>query len=188
GARGGGGALPRQDYAAGLAELGITEHGAGELRALRSVVLLEPDAPLDLDPLLAGPAADPGPGPSPDDPATILFTSGSTAAPKGVVHTHDALRLAAEGDAAVLGVGCDDRTWGYLPFFFAGGLVAVGLATLWQGGAVVLQDVFEAGETLRLLESERVSVFFAWPHQAEALIAHRRFPTTHLHLGKGVGA
>src|SRR5262249_4525009 len=97
-------------------------------------------------------------------------------------------RLGAEGDGAVLGIAPEDRTWGYLPFFFAGGLVAVALTTLSRGAAVVLQDVFEAGETLRLLESERVSVFFAWPHQAEALIAHRRFPTTHLHLRKGVGA
>src|SRR5262249_9111068 len=74
------------------------------------------------------------------------------------------------------------------PFFFAGGLVAVGLATLSQGAAVVLQEVFEPGETLRLLESERVSVFFAWPHQAEALIAHPDFPTARLRLRKGSGA
>jgi acyl-CoA synthetase (AMP-forming)/AMP-acid ligase II len=181
----------RHDYVASLAELGIACHdGAAQapgFPALRSVVLLDPADRLDLGPLL-GSEADPGPGPSSDDPATIVFTSGSTAAPKGVVHTHAALRLAAEGDATVLGIEPDDRTWGYLPFFFAGGLVAVGLATLSRGGAVVLQDVFEPGETLRLLEAERVSVFFAWPHQAEALIAHPRFGTTRLRLRKGVGA
>jgi fatty-acyl-CoA synthase len=185
-------AFLRHDYAACLAELGIgwtaaRAQGAG-FPALRHVALLDPAEPLDLRPLLAAPAADPGPGPAPDDPATILFTSGSTAAPKGVVHTHAALRLAAEGDAAVLGITPDDRTWGYLPFFFAGGLVAVALATLSRGGAVVLQDVFEAGETLRLLEAERASVFFAWPHQAEALVAHPRFRDTRLRLTKGVGA
>ncbi len=182
----------RHDYAASLAELGIAGDGAGgetpAFPALRGVVLLDPAAPLDLGPLLAGAPADPGAGPSPGDPATIVFTSGSTAAPKGVVHTHAALRLAAEGDAAVLGITPDDRTWGYLPFFFAGGLVAVALATLSRGGAVVLQDVFEPGETLRLLEAERVSVFFAWPHQAEALVAHPRFRHSRLRLCKGVGA
>ena len=51
----------------------------------------------------------------------------------------------------MLGIEPDDRTWGYLPFFFTGGLVAVALATLSRGAAVVLQDVFEPGETLRLL-------------------------------------
>ena len=184
----------RHDYASALSELGIACHDgevrAAEFPALRDVVVLDPAAPLDLAPLLGsrcepGP---PGPGPSPDDPATIVFTSGSTAAPKGVVHTHASIRLAAEGDAAVLGIEPEDRTWGYLPFFFAGGLVAVALTTLSRGAAVVLQDVFEPGETLRLLEAERVSVFFAWPHQAEALIAHPRFPATRLRLRKGVGA
>ncbi len=194
----------RHDYAASLATLGVVADGEGvrapDLPALRDVILLEPAAPLDLGPLLiAGslgpargparaPARDPGPGPAPDDPATIIFTSGSTATPKGVVHTHAALGLAAEADAALLGITPADRTWGYLPFFFAGGLVAVGLATLAHGGAVVLQDVFEPGETLRLLEAERVTVFFAWPHQAEALLAHPRHAHTRLHLHKGVGA
>lgn len=181
----------RHDYAASLAELGIVPD-RGDVRAagfpaLRDVVLLDPAAPLDLAPLLER-SVDPGPGPDPDDAATIVFTSGSTAAPKGVVHTHAALCLAAEGDATVLGIEPDDRTWGYLPFFFAGGLVAVALATLSRGAAVVLQDVFEPGETLRLLAAERVSVFFAWPHQAEALIAHPRFAETRLSLCKGVGA
>ena len=73
--------------------------------------------------------------------------------------------------ALVLGIEPEDRTWGYLPFFFAGGLVAVALSTLAAGGAVVLQEAFDAGETLQLLADERVTVFFAWPHQAEALLA-----------------
>ena len=135
----------RHDYAAALAELGIGASGGSGAPALREVVLLDSDAPLDLAPLLGGGSADPGRGPGPDDVATIVFTSGSTAAPKGVVHTHRALRLAAAGDASVLGIGPDDRTWGYLPFFFAGGLVAVALATLSRGAAIVLQDVFEPG-------------------------------------------
>jgi acyl-CoA synthetase (AMP-forming)/AMP-acid ligase II len=124
----------------------------------------------------------------PIDPATIVFTSGSTATPKGVVHTHAALARAALENAAVLGITPDDRTWGYLPFFFAGGLVAVALGTLAGGAAVVLQEVFEPGETLRLLAAERVTVFFAWPHQAEALLQHPDFAATRLHLCKGVGA
>jgi fatty-acyl-CoA synthase len=178
----------RHDYAATLAELGIGSAGGADFPALRDVVLLEPAAPLDLNPLRDAMAGDPGMAPGPDDDATVIFTSGSTAAPKGVVHTHRALCLAAAADAAVLGIGPADRTWGYLPFFFAGGLVAVALATLSRGAAVVLQDVFEPGETLRLLEAERVSVFFAWPHQAEALAAHPRFRGARLALRKGVGA
>jgi fatty-acyl-CoA synthase len=125
---------------------------------------------------------------SPADPATVFFTSGTTAEPKGVVHVQRALGRAAEDIARVLGIEADDRTWGYLPFFFTGGLVAVGLASLARGAAVVMQEVFEAGETLDLLESERCTLFFAWPHQAEALLAHPRFDAARLRLRKGVGA
>jgi fatty-acyl-CoA synthase len=174
----------RHDYEASLSGLSLPR--------LRDAVWLESPADgaaVDLSPLCVvarRPAV--GPAVQPGDVATILFTSGSTAAPKGVVHTHGALARAAVEDAAVLGIEPDDRTWGYLPFFFAGGLVAVALATLSRGAAVVLQEVFDAGETLRLLETERVTVFFAWPHQAEALLAHPDFPATRLHLRKGVGA
>jgi acyl-CoA synthetase (AMP-forming)/AMP-acid ligase II len=174
----------RHDYVAGLAE------GAPQLPELREVVWIAPPpegAAVDLSPLRA-PEAPVATAVSPDDAATVFFTSGTTAEPKGVVHVHRALCRAAEDIAAVLGLGAEDRTWGYLPLFFAGGLVAVVLATLARGGAVVMQEVFEPGETLRLLEAERCRVFFAWPHQAEALIAHPRFATTRLALRKGVGA
>ncbi len=174
----------RHDYEAGLAEI------AAQLSVLRDIVWLTPPAEgsrVSLAPLLAG-TAPAAAASSPDAPATIFFTSGTTSQPKGVVHAHRALSRAAEDIAGVLGLDVEDRTWGYLPFFFAGGLVAVALATLARGGAVVVQEVFDAGETLRLLEGERCTVFFAWPHQAEALLAHPRFATTRLALRKGVGA
>lgn len=174
----------RHDYVAGL------EEGAPQLPALGEVVWLAPpaeDDAVDLAPLCA-PAGRCAATVSPADPATVFFTSGTTAEPKGVVHVHRALCRAAEDIAVVLGLAPEDRTWGYLPFFFAGGLVAVVLATLARGGAVVTQEVFEPGETLRLLEAERCTVFFAWPHQAEALIGHPRLAATRLTLRKGVGA
>src|SRR5438445_770868 len=174
----------RHDYVAGL------EEGAPRLPALGEVVWLAPPGEggaVDLAPLGA-PGSPLAATVSPDDPATVFFTSGTTAEPKGVVHVHRALCRAAEDIAAVLGLAPEDRTWGYLPFFFAGGLVAVVLATLARGGAVVMQEVFEPDETLRLLEAERCTVFFAWPHQAEALIAHPRFRAARLVLRKGVGA
>jgi len=174
----------RHDYVAGLAEI------APRLPLLRETVWLAPPAEgktVALVPLVTA-RAPVAPAASPEAPATIFFTSGTTAEPKGVVHLHRALCRAAEDIAGVLGLGAEDRTWGYLPFFFAGGLVAVALATLARGGAVVVQEVFDPGETLGLLERERCTVFFAWPHQAEALVAHPRFATTRLALTKGVGA
>lgn len=197
-------AFLRHDYVATLDEIAPGAAAArapirhAALPALREVVWLDAppaDGTVDLAPLLAGADQPPAAWPAlltaavaDVDPATVFFTSGTTADPKGVVHVHAALCRAADDVAWVLGLDAADRTWGYLPFFFTGGLVAVALATLARGAAVVLQDVFEPGETLALLESERCTVFFAWPHQAEALIAHPSFAATTLHLRKGVGA
>jgi fatty-acyl-CoA synthase len=122
------------------------------------------------------------------DDAAIFFTSGSTAAPKGVVHTHASMLTGADNVADRLGLTADDVTYGYLPFFFNGGLVGVTLATLSRGAALLLQEVFDADETLRLLERHGCTTVFAWPHQAEALIRHPQFDRARLRIRKGPGA
>lgn len=165
------------------------------LPALREVVWLD-DEPADVLRALAAPGqALGGEWPEalsarvvPADPATVTFTSGTTSEPKGAVHAHRALCRSAHDVGATLGIEASDRTWGYLPFFFNAGLVAVGLAALARGAAVVATEVFDAGEALGLLAAERCTVFFGWPHQAEALIQHPRFASTKLALRKGVGA
>jgi fatty-acyl-CoA synthase len=191
----------RHDYAAMLAEIAPQGSGApapvfdAALPALRRVLWLA-DEPADVVRALAAPGVTLGgewPAAltarvAPADPATVTFTSGTTAEPKGAVHVHRALCRAARDVGAILGIDASDRTWGYLPFFFNAGLVAVALATLARGAAVVATEVFEAAEALRLLEAERCTVFFGWPHQAEALIQHPRFASTTLALHKGVGA
>src|SRR5712691_5537855 len=162
----------RHDYVAALEEIapGMPFSRQVVLPALRDLVWVEPPAvgqSVDGTPLQAGAERLPAAWPDlltdrvvPADPATVFFTSVTTAEPKGVVHAHRALRRAAEDVAAVLGIEAGDRTWGYLPFFFTGGLVAVVLATLARGATVVLQEVFEPGETLRLLAEEGCTVFF----------------------------
>lgn len=124
----------------------------------------------------------------PTDDAAIFFTSGSTATPKGVVHTHASMLAAADAVGERLGLDADDVTYGYLPLFFNGGLVGVALSTLVRGGCVLLQEVFDAEETLALLTRHRCTTLFAWPHQAEALIRHPHFDRARLHLRKGPGA
>jgi len=95
---------------------------------------------------------------------------------------------AADNVADRLGLTAEDRTYGYLPLFFNGGLVAVCLATLSKGGAVLLQDVFDPGSALRIMERHRCTTFFGWPHQAEALIHHPSFDAKKLAIRKGPGA
>lgn len=191
----------RHDYPAMLEEIAPGAGGAAAplfrpaLPALREVVWLDDDPDVAIR-TLASPGdaiGDAFPDAltrrlSPADPATVTFTSGTTSDPKGAVHAHRALCRCACDVAATLGTEPSDRVWGYLPFFFNAGLVAVGLATLASGAAVVATEAFEAGEALRLLEAERCTTFFGWPHQAEALIQHPDFAAAKLALHKGVGA
>lgn len=124
----------------------------------------------------------------PGDDAAIFFTSGSTASPKAAVHTHATMCSAAANVGERLGLDSTDRTYGYLPMFFNGGLVGVALSTLTRGGAVLLQDVFSAVEAIALMERHRCSVFFGWPHQADAIARHPTFDRRRIALRKGPGA
>src|SRR4029453_2010665 len=63
----------------------------------------------------------------PDDPACVLFSSGSTGAAKGVVVSHNNILSNIAAVAQVLGLARDDRIMGVLPFFHAFGLTG----TLW---------------------------------------------------------
>jgi fatty-acyl-CoA synthase len=62
--------------------------------------------------------------------------------------------------------------WSAFPFFWSAGFVMVMGATLAGGGSLVLQEHFEPGEALRLLETERVTSPHAWAHQLAELEDH----------------
>lgn len=121
---------------------------------------------------------------APTDPATIFFTSGTTARPKAVVHAHAALAASGRRIAECLGLGAEDAWWGHMPLFWSGGFVIGALAALAGGARVVLQEEVDAGAALALLEAERCTVMAGW-HQAAALLEHPDFPRRRLALRKG---
>ncbi|MBY0279851.1 acyl--CoA ligase, partial [Candidatus Binatia bacterium] len=120
-----------------------------------------------------------------DARAVMFFTSGSTAQPKAVLHAHRALVHQAFVASAAFGLDASDASWGCLPMFFAGGFVIIGLITLARGGKVVLQDHFEAGHALDLMERERITFYAGW-QLAPALCDHESFPRRSLGLRKGI--
>ncbi len=88
-------------------------------------------------------------GPRPqtvDDPALILFTSGSTAEPKGVVLSHRQLRLQGEMAAAQWAMAGDSRVVSWAPLFHSFGLVVGLLAPLAAGATTIL---LAPGEVVR---------------------------------------
>jgi acyl-CoA synthetase (AMP-forming)/AMP-acid ligase II len=112
---------------------------------------------------------------SPFDDALVIYTSGSTGKPKGVLHAHRAPTLQSWRFVRHLRLDSSKRVWSAFPFFWTAGFCMVMGATLAAGGCLVLQELFEPGEALSLLESERVTSPHAWAHQLAALESHPDF-------------
>ncbi|HMK63043.1 MAG TPA: class I adenylate-forming enzyme family protein [Acidimicrobiales bacterium] len=109
---------------------------------------------------------------SPTDDALIVYTSGTTGRPKGVVHMHRAPAIQSWRFAVQLRLDPTVRVWSAFPFFWTAGFCMVMGATLAAGGCLVLQEAFDAGQAMGLIERERVTTAYAWPHQSAALEAH----------------
>jgi fatty-acyl-CoA synthase len=117
---------------------------------------------------------------TPADHALIIYTSGTTATPKGILHPHRGPALQSWRFAQQLRLDPSVRVWSAFPFFWSAGFVMVMGATLAAGGCLVLQEHFEPGEALQLLESERVTSPHAWAHQLAELEDHPAWPTADL--------
>jgi fatty-acyl-CoA synthase len=116
----------------------------------------------------------------PGDPGLIQFSSGTTSAPKGMLHLHRSPALQFWLQADLFRRTPASRVWAPLPLFWTAGFTTALGATLAGGGCVVLQETFEAGAALRLLARERVTDPHTLPHQARALAEHPDWPVTDL--------
>jgi len=113
---------------------------------------------------------------TPQDMAYILYTSGSTSRPKGVMVLHRGLIENLFNIGERLGIDENDRLWLAISLFWGLGCENALFATLTHGGCVVLQESFDAGEALRIIEKERCTVLYGMPNMVQALIGHPDFP------------
>jgi acyl-CoA synthetase (AMP-forming)/AMP-acid ligase II len=96
-----------------------------------------------VDDLIDGDAGIPLPAVKPDDLAFIQYTSGSTAAPKGVMVTHGNLLANVRAISAVVGTDPDFRAIGWLPLIHDMGLVGLVCQTLYAGASCLLTPPLE---------------------------------------------
>jgi len=92
---------------------------------------------------------------APSDPMVIVHTSGSTSAPKGVVHGHGALIRHLDNLNQMRRYAPDEVLFANSPFFWIGGFAYSLLGTLVAGARLVASNSAEAGGVLDVIERER---------------------------------
>lgn len=108
----------------------------------------------------------------PSDDAMIIYTSGTTAHPKAVIHVQRAPCIQSWRWSEQLALSPDDRVWTSFPFFWTAGFSMSLGGTLAAGACLVLQEVFDAGEALALIEREKVTTIHAFEHTNAVLADH----------------
>jgi long-chain acyl-CoA synthetase len=118
------------------------------------------------DGLPAGPVARAG-----DDPAVILYTSGTTGKPKGAELTHAGLDSNARTTAETLLEGSgDDVIMGCLPLFHVFGLTCALDAGVLAGACLTLIPRFDGGKALHVIERDGVTIFEGVPTMFSAML------------------
>ncbi|MDP2625608.1 MAG: AMP-binding protein [Candidatus Rokubacteria bacterium] len=117
---------------------------------------------------------------APTDLCYILYTSGSTATPKGVSLAHYGVIENGFNIGERQHLTDADRLWMAVPLFWSFGSANALPAIMTHGGSIVLQESFEPGEALALLDGERCSVYYGMANMARAILEHPDRPRRRL--------
>jgi cyclohexanecarboxylate-CoA ligase len=146
------------DYADMLRDL------RGSLPDLKTVLVVGDKTPTGAEPFgeaLAGTTGTPRASRDPNDICFLLYTSGTTAAPKGAMHSHNTLDYEARSFSAFFGLKRDDVTFMPSPLGHITGIMHGIQMPLMTGGSVVLQDIWRPDEAVRLMARHRCTVTVA---------------------------
>jgi acyl-CoA synthetase (AMP-forming)/AMP-acid ligase II len=115
----------------------------------------------------------------------VVNTSGATATPKSVVHTNGSLIRHAWVMAKLRKLEVSDCIFTPSPLFWVGGLTLGLLAAMVSGASLALQERFEPGTALDLVERARATQISCWPPAARAMAEHPSFPSRDLSSIRG---
>jgi fatty-acyl-CoA synthase len=110
------------------------------------------------------------------DPALMMYTSGTTAMPKGCVLSHEPLvRTSVVGGRTKFRITAEDRFWDPLPMFHMSAILPI-IGVFDAGGTFLSMTHFEADAALAMLSDERATMNFAtFPAITQALLNHPEY-------------
>ena len=109
-----------------------------------------------------------------DDLADIIFTSGTTGAPKGAMLGHGPSVRTYEAWSDAVGLRRGDRYLCVYPFFHTAGLKSAVLACVLRGATVLPHAVFDAGVVMQRVAEERITVLPGPPTVFQSMLEHPR--------------
>jgi acyl-CoA synthetase (AMP-forming)/AMP-acid ligase II len=108
----------------------------------------------------------------PADLLTIVYSSGSTAEPKGAMHTQGSVIRHSYNLNHWRDIQTGDRIFSPMPFFWVGGLVFTLHCAMHRGCTLLCEEVCDPEKTLQLIKHERATLVTGWPHYGTALANH----------------
>ncbi len=108
----------------------------------------------------------------PDDPSDIIFTSGTTGAPKGAVLGHGASVRTYLAWSELVDLRAGDRYLAVYPYFHTAGLKSGVLACVLRGATIYPQGTFDVPTMLRLVEDEQITMLPGPPTVFQTILNH----------------
>lgn len=108
----------------------------------------------------------------PQDLMRLMYTSGTTDRPKGVMLSYENMYWKSADQTLVLGVNAETRLLVVGPLYHVGALDLPGIAVLWHGGMLSVHRSFSPDAALAAIETERLTAAWLAPVMTTALLAY----------------
>ena len=108
----------------------------------------------------------------PQDLMRLMYTSGTTDRPKGVMLSYENMYWKSADQTLVLGLNADTKLLVAGPLYHVGALDLPGIAVLWHGGLLSIHRNFEPGQALAAIEDEKLNAAWFAPVMTTALLTY----------------
>jgi len=113
--------------------------------------------------------------PNSTDISALVYTSGTTGRPKGVIHTHANDMAIAMNCVMEYGLNHSDKALHVAPLYHVGGMQAYFIPHLMVGATNVIIGRYEAENTLKTIQTENITTLFVVPTQIQEMLSHGKF-------------